>query len=225
MKAIARWCSLALLAAAAALCAGCQASTMAYFLFPEAQHEAEMKRLASEDKKEVRVLLLTYTTNPDPQPEFIQADRQLTEILAQKLREMCEVNNENVTIINPHKVEEFKSTHPNWRSEPNLTEIGRQFKADYVVYIEIGSLTMYEKFSHTLYHGQANLSVQLVNVRKPEETPLPRQFSCIYPDAKGPIPVDDMQPAEFRQQFLGYVALRLGRFFTATPIRESYYVE
>ena len=225
MKAIPRWCILAVLAAAPALCAGCQASTLAYFIFPEAKHEAEMKKLASEDKKEVRVLLLTYSTNQDAQPEFIQADRQLTEILAQKLREMCEVNNENVTIVNPHKVEEFKSSHPSWQQEPNLIEIGKQFKADYVIYIEIGSLTMYEKLSKTLYHGQANLSVQLVDVHKPEETPLPRQFSCIYPDAKGPIPIDDMQPGEFRQQFLGYVALRLGRFFTATPIRESYYVE
>jgi hypothetical protein len=224
MKAIPRWCSFAVLATAAALCAGCQASTLAYFLFPEAKHEAEMKKLA-DDKKEVRVLLLTYTTNQETQPEFIQADRQLTEILAQKLREMCEENNENVTIVNPHKVEEFKSSHPNWQQEPNLTEIGRQFKADYVIYIEIGSLTMYEKQSRILYHGQASLSVQLVDVHKPEETPLPRQFSCIYPDAKGPIPIDDMQPGEFRQQFLGYLALRLGRFFTATPIADSYYVE
>ncbi len=225
MKAIPRWCSLAILATAAALCAGCQASTLAYFLFPEAKHEAEMKQLASDDKKEVRVLLLTYTTNQETQPGFIQADRQLTEILAQKLREMCEENSENVTIVNPHKVEEFKTSHPNWQQEPNLTEIGRQFKADYVIYIEIGSLTMYEKQSRILYHGQASLSVQLVDVHKPDETPLPRQFSCVYPDAKGPIPIDDMQPGEFRQQFLGYVALRLGRFFTATPIADSYYVE
>ena len=47
MKAIPRRCSLAILLAAAAVSAGCQASTMAYFLFPEAKHEAEMKKLAS----------------------------------------------------------------------------------------------------------------------------------------------------------------------------------
>ena len=148
---------------------------MAYFLFPEAKHEAEMKQLASNDKKEVRVLLLTYATNKDTQPEFIQADRELAAILAQKLRQMYEVNGDNVTIINPHKVEEFKIMHPNWQQEPNLAEIGRQFKADYVVYVEIGSLTMYEKLSRTLYHGHASLSVQLVNVHKPDDSPLPRR--------------------------------------------------
>ena len=56
MTAIPRRGFLAILGAAAALSAGCQASTMAYFLFPEAKHEAEMKQLASEDKKEVRTL-------------------------------------------------------------------------------------------------------------------------------------------------------------------------
>ena len=34
-----------------------------------------------------------------------------------------------------------------------------------------------------------------------------------------------MQPGEFKQKFLGYVALRIGRFFADTPLQESYYVE
>ena len=225
MTAIARRCSLVLLFAAAAFSAGCQASTMAYFLFPEAKHEAEMKKLASDDKKEVRVVILTYTPELETRPEFIQADRQLAEMLAQTLRDSCEANNENVTIVNPHKVEEFKSDHPNWQQEPNVAEVGRQFKADYVVYIEISHLSMYEKGSPNLYHGQANLSVQLVDVHKPGEGPLPQQVSYVYPDAKGPIPVEDMQPMEFRQKFLTFITTRLGRFFTATPIRETYYVE
>jgi hypothetical protein len=214
---------LAILGAAAAVCTGCQASTMAYFLFPEAKHEAEMKKLASEDKKEVRVAILTFSTDLETRPELIQVDRQLTEMLARKLRELCEANSENVTIVNPHKVEEFKSSHPGWRQEPNLAEIGRQFKADYLIYIEIGSIAMYEKGSPNLYHGQANLSVQLVDVHKPEDAPLPKQVSFVYPDAKGPIPIDDMQPMEFREKFLTFLTTKLARNWTAIPIRDTYY--
>ena len=225
MTAIPRRGFFAMLFGAAALSAGCQASTMAYFLFPEAKHEPEMKKLAAADGKEVRVVILTYTPQLETRPEFIQADRQLAEMLALKLRDSCEANRENVTIVDPHKVEEFKSNHPNWQQEPNLADVGRQFKADYVVYIEISNLTMYEKGSLNLYHGQVNLSVQLVDVRKPSEAPLPQQVSYVYPDAKGPIPVEDMQPMEFRQKFLDFITTRLGRFFTATPIRETYYVE
>ena len=214
---------LAILGVAAAVCTGCQASTMAYFLFPEAKHEAEMKKLASEDKKEVRVAILTFSTDLETRPELIQVDRQLTDVLARKLREMCEANSENVTIVNPHKVEEFKSSHPSWRQEPNLAEIGRQFKADYLIYIEIGSIAMYEKGSPNLYHGQANLSVNLVDVHKPEDAPLPKQVSFVYPDAKGPIPIDDMQPAEFREKFINFLTTRLARNWTAIPIRDTYY--
>ena len=216
---------LAILGAAAALSAGCQASTMAYFLFPEAKHEAEMKKLASEDKKEVRVVILTYNTDRESDPELVSADRTLAEMLAAKLRQMCEANSENVTIVNPHKVEEFKNSHPNWQQEPNLAEVGRlpEFKADYVIYVEIDKLRMYEDKHKQLYHGQASLSVHLVDVHKPEEAPLPRQISFVYPDTRGPIPIDDMQPMEFRQKLLGYLSWRLGRNWTAIPIRESYY--
>ena len=199
---------------------------MAYFLFPEAKHEAEMKQLASDDNKEVRVAILTYSTDLETRPELIQADRQLSEMLAHKLVELCQANNENVTLVNPHKVEEFKISHPNWQQEPNLSAIGRQFKADYLIYIEISRLSMYENGSkQTLYHGQASLSVQVVDVSKPDESPLPKQVSFVYPDARGPIPVEDMQPMEFRQKFLGYLAWRLARNWTAVPIRETYYSE
>ncbi len=224
MTAIPRRYTLAILLGAAALSAGCQASTMAYFLFPEAKHEAEMKNLASDDKKEVRVVILTYTPELETRPEFIQADRSLCEMLAAKLRELCENNHESVTIVNPAKVEQFKTAHPNWRQEPNLADIGRQFKADYLIYIEISNLSLYEKgAAQQLYHGQAGMSVQVVDVHKPSESPLPKQVSFVYPDAKGPIPIDDMQPMEFREKFLDFVATRLARNWTAIPIRDTYY--
>ena len=186
MKAILRRCSLAILLGAAAVIAGCQASTMAYFLFPEAKHEAEMKKLASDDNKEVRVAILTYTTDLETQPELVQADRSLCEMLAAKLRELCENNHETVTIVNPTKVEQFKTAHPNWRQEPNLADIGRQFKADYLIYIEISNLSLYEKgAAQQLYHGHAGMSVQVVDVHKPTESPLPKQVSFVYPERGG----------------------------------------
>jgi hypothetical protein len=223
MTAFPRRSFLGLLGAAAAFCTGCQASTLAYFLFPEAKHEAEMKKLASDDNKEVRVAILTYSTELEMRPELIQADSQLSEMLAAKLVELCKANNENVTIVNPHKVEEFKTSHPNWQQDPNLADIGRQFKADYLIYIELSKLSMYEKDCKQLYHGQAAMSVQMVDIHNPEESPLPQQISFIYPDARGPIPTDDMQPMEFRQKFISYLAWRLARNWTAVPIRETYY--
>jgi hypothetical protein len=217
---------LALLAAAAPLCAGCDVATLAYFLMPEAKNPPEMKQIASEDKKEVRVLILTYSPMLETRPEFIQADRQLSQELARQLCEMCKDNGEYVAIVNPRQVEEFKSSHPNWKDTADIADVGRQFKADRVIYIEINSLSLYEAGSaNQLYRGQANLAVSLFDVHKPDESVGPRQFSCTYPDSRGPVPADDMQPLQFRQAFLGSVAKRLTRYFTSSPISARYDVE
>jgi hypothetical protein len=226
MKAIVRRSGLGFLLAAAALCTGCSASTLLYFLCPENKHQPEMKQLAADDKKEVRVAILTYSPLLEARPEFIQADRQLSQEFARTLRQLCEENGENVTIVNPRKVEEFKSNHPSWHELPDLGEVGKKFKADYLIYVEINSLSLYEAGSaNQLYRGHASLAVQLIDVNKPDESVGPRQFSCTYPDAKGPLPVEDAPAGEFRQAFLGHVAKKLAWCFTASPIREQYYVE
>jgi hypothetical protein len=211
----------ALLVAAAALCAGCDAGTMMYFLLPEAKNPPELKGVASADKKEVRVAILTYSPMLEARRELIQADCQLSQELAHQLRDLCEENGENVTIVNPRRVEEFKSANPNWKDATELGAVGRRFQADYVIYVEINALSLYEPNSaNQLYRGQANLAVTLVNVDKPDESAGPHQFSCTYPQARGPVPVDDSQPLEFRQKFLGFVAKRLTRLFTSSSMHE-----
>jgi hypothetical protein len=195
---------------------------------PESGQPPEIKRLASDDKKkEVRVVILTYSNDVETRPELIGSDRQLSELLYKQLHELCESNQEKVAIIPPRKVEEFKSSHPDWQKQ-ELATIGRYFRADYVIYLEINSLGLYEKGSaNQLYRGNADLVVTLVDVNKPDEAPEQKQFSCVYPsDAKGPVPVGlDTQPMLFRQAFLTFIAKRLSWFFSPYPKRESYYVE
>src|SRR3954453_1297801 len=131
---------------AAAACSGCDIASMSYFLMPEAKAPAELKRLASDDKKkEVKAVILTYL-GLETRPEFIQADRELSERLAKHLREQSEANQDHLTIVPPRRVEEFKNAHPEW-VKMDLTEIGRLFRADYVVYLEIDALGLYVKGS------------------------------------------------------------------------------
>ena len=183
-----------------------------------------MKKLASDDKKEVRVVILTYTPELETRPEFIQADRQLAEMLAQTLRDSCETNNENVTIVNPHKVEEFKSDHPNWQQEPNLAEIGRQFKADYVIYIEISHLSMYEKGSrqHSTTARPTCRSSWWTSTSRPRGRCRSR-FPTSTPTPRGRSRSRTCSRWSSARSSSTYIAMRLGRFFTATPIQETYY--
>jgi hypothetical protein len=104
----------------------------------------------------------------------------------------------------------------------NLEEIGQQFDADYVIYLELHSLTLYEPGSgNTLYHGRADVSVHLVNVHDPESESFKDDPSYEFPVSKGPQPADDMTPRKFRQDFLTYIAKRLSWNFTAHPIQDD----
>jgi hypothetical protein len=194
--------------------AGCNFPTAMYFLFPENKEPAEFHRLASDDdKKETKVVIWTYM-GLDPRPEFAQVDRQLTELLAQQIRQMSEENREKVTIIKPRLVEEYKNAHPNWKSlDPE--QVGRYFKADYVVGLEIDQLSLYEPNAHdTLYRGRTHILVSLVDVHNPDETLQPKEFTDLYPgDLRGGLDTFDMPVTMFREQFLKHIARRLSFYF------------
>jgi hypothetical protein len=220
-----RW-FLAGLLGASAVCAGCDLGTAAYFLMPEAKQPPELKRLASDDKnKEVRAVILTWS-GLETRPELVQADRELGERLARQLRELCETNQEKVTIVSPRKVEEFKSSHPTWR-DLDLQEIGRHFHADYLIYLEINSMRLYKPGSfNTMFRGETGITVSVVDVNKQDDPQERKEFSCTYPsEARGEVPVGDANVMEFRQKFLTYVAKRLSWYFSPYPKRESYFVE
>jgi hypothetical protein len=206
--------------------AGCNPFMLPAFLFgPEPREEARLKKLASDKKKEVKVVILPYM-GPETREEFIGADYLLSDLLARQLKKLFDFNEEKVKIVPPHKVEEFKNTHASWSKEVDLQEIGRHFKADFVIYLEINSLSLYEKGSaNQLYRGRAKLRVSVVDVNDPDDVPLGRDFAYVYPsDARGGMAVDiDTPPSVFREQFLNYVAKQIAWLFSAHPTSHTYY--
>ncbi len=210
----------------AATATGCSPS-MLYFLLPEATCEPEMFRLADKDgKKDVRVVILAYSNKLETRPELLGAERDLTQKFAAKLRECCQTNKERVVIVNPRKVEDFKSAHPGW-AEADLTEVGKHFKADYVIYLEINRLSLFNKADmNTQYKGHADISVSLVNVNEPDGPPEHKEFVCSYPSEAKAIPVDADNPvSQFREAFFGHIAKKLSWYFTEHLPREGYQVE
>jgi hypothetical protein len=207
------------------LAPGCSPSSF-YFFLPENKCDPELQRLSSGDKKEVKVVILTYSNKIETRPELIGAERDLTEAFAKKLKEGCATNSENVVIASPRKVEEFKSSHPSW-SEADLTEIGRHFKAQYVIYLEINRLSLFNKADmNSQYKGHVDIAVSLVNVDKPDVQPEHKEFVCSYPSEAKAIPVDaDTPVSQFREQFFGHIGKKLSWYFTEHLPREGYYVE
>lgn len=201
---------------------GCSPSSF-YFFLPENKTSPEMHQLAAKDKKkEVRVVILTYSNKLETRAELIGADRDISQQLATRLREGCAANDENVVIVNPRKVEEFKSAHPSW-TQADLSEIGRHFKADYVVYLEINKLSFFDKADmHQLYKGRIDISISLVDVNNPDGTPERKEFNCSYPSEAKAIQVDEMPTSRFREEFFAYVVKKISWYFTAHLPRDGY---
>ncbi len=209
------------------LTSGCDMASLAYFLLPESRMEAHIKHLPSDEKgKSPKVVILTWA-GLETRSEFIGADRQLSEMLGLQLKQLAEEAKENITIVPVRKVEEFKNATPSWKSM-DLAEIGRRFNADYVIYLELNSMSLYEPgMGNMLMRGRVTLNVQLCEVAKPDETPLSQPYSCVYPgEAPGAVPVENAaQKMQFRQAFLHKVARDLSLNFARYSRHERYRME
>jgi hypothetical protein len=201
---------------------GCNIATLAYFLLPESKFPPRCGQIASDDKKkEVKALVLVLGQDLETRPETMQVDRQLAELLVKRLRDKYQANEENVTLIQPRKIDDYKSKHPEWKTmDPR--QIGQDFKVDYIIVLEITQFELYEK-ARQMYQGQANISLTLVDVKKPDETPAIKEFTCVYPSV--PIDKDDHLPAEFRLRFLNNIAKKLTLQFAAHSSREEHEME
>ena len=110
-------------------------------------------------KFEPKVLILTHANAAGIPVEFIHADRQLAEMLGRNLLDYAKTSEEKLSILPQRRVEEFKNANPDWKQMPT-TSIGRKLGADYVVYLELNSLSLYEPGSnHALFRGRANLTL------------------------------------------------------------------
>jgi hypothetical protein len=206
-----------LMLVAALATTGCNMLALPFFLIPGMEPKIEAKcKLAAEDKeKEVKVIILA-SCGLETRPEFLRVDRDLSRMVAMNLQEAFKKNKEKVTLVPISQIEKYKDEHPNWHSlDPE--EIGKHFKADYVINLEIDSISLYEQgSSNTLFRGRTEISLAVVNIKQPKEGPIYKEeYTCEYPRAKGPIPAGDSNPAQFRQRFLGVVARELSWRFTA----------
>ena len=86
---------------------------------------------------------------------------------------------------------------------------------------------MFEKGSaNQLYRGNADISIKVADLNKPEDYPICKEFRDQFPsEMKGPIPVGDSSPQQFKQTFLAHIALKLSWYFTAHTIEKEKFVD
>jgi hypothetical protein len=205
--------------------AGCNVSALPYFLAgcPEPMDQAGDMALVPEKKKrdELKIMVLAYSAM-DPSTEFVTADRELQSSLSRQLLQLAKKNEQKVAIIPPGRVQEYKNAHPEWHTA-RIQDIGRQFNADYVIYLEIEAMSLYERGGfNQLYRGRAEIGITLVNLQKPDMDPVEKHFSCEYPKTRGPVPVDEMNKRQFYLSFMEHVTQRLSWYFVPHESQEDY---
>lgn len=224
------WRRFLLLLGLLALGGGCNPLMLPFFMTanPVPREKAEYLKLTSSERNtNNKVAILTYMSL-ETRPEFLHADQDLARSLAVQLTKLAEQNEEKITIINPLKIEEYKRKHPGWDSSHlDLVAVGKELKADYVVYLEIGELSMYQPGTlGTIYRGQANITVNLVNVNKPDDFTLgTKEIQYSYPSESqgGSMIVDsDTSPQLFKEKFLTALGRRLSWLFAERPTNDDY---
>lgn len=216
-----RWAALLVFLGAAT--AGCNPVTMSYFLLSGLDSGVPAEKPIANDKKEVKVLILTTGASEWRPMELMGADRELTGLVARCLTEQCKQNKERVTVVSGARWQRFKDEHPNWKSLSD-EEIGKYFEADYVLDLEINALSLYEPGSmNQFFRGHAEIGVSLLDMSKHgEEAPYHKPYQCEFPRTSGPVPVSDSNPQKFRDEFLNRVARDIAWLFTSHPVEDHF---
>jgi hypothetical protein len=228
MATLPRKLTLAALLLVGALTAGCQLMAIPYFFLPgmDPKEEASCPLVSKEKDKTVRVLILSQASL-ETRPEFLRVDRDLAQMLAQAMADGFKKNKEKVVLVKNSQIEMFKDEHPNWKAM-GAVEIGRQFKADYVIELTVNQISLYEPGSYnTFFRGRCDISLVTHDTLHSSEGPIWRkEYSTEYPKARGPIDAGtNGNVAQFRQQFLTVVARELSWNFTSHLTEDDYKME
>jgi hypothetical protein len=212
MKRNRNWHIAALVLGLAWLSIGCSPATLSFFFMPFTDTNIAPRCKLAAKNKEVTVCIVSNFASLETRGDIVPADGELATLVAAQLRKRTKENREKVTIVDPSR------TRNQALSGRTLAEIGAQFKADYVIALEIQNLTLYEKGTNMLYRGNIDMIVRVVDAKQNEgATIFNEPFRCEYPGMRGPIDAAEMNVMQFRARFLNKVAADVARLFTGYP--------
>ncbi|MCS7044861.1 MAG: hypothetical protein NZO58_00745 [Gemmataceae bacterium] len=220
-----RWRWVAFLLGTLGVSFGCTPATLSLLFLPFTDDRIPPKCHLAKNK-EVTLCITTSSTALETRPDLIPAEQELAELLAQQLRQAAVENKEKIKVVPPSRVRSFlQSGEASGRA---LSDVGKQFKADYVISLEIASMSLYERGSQQmLFRGNTEIKVSVIDVAKPagEGTIFTETYRREFP-LNHPLEVTDARDVPlFRQRFLGAVATDIARMFTPYPSNRRHLME
>jgi hypothetical protein len=207
---------------------GCTPGSMSMLLMPFTDNKTDPTeyKLFPTDK-EVTLVVMANFKESQFQEELRKADTELVDQVSQFLRKRCEENKHKLKLIPQAQVRSFQLKQ---LAEGDLdpVEIGRKFKADYVLQLEIESFSIYEPKSYPkMFRGRADIAITLYKVKTKESddghiVSGPKNYIPEYPSSKGPVPAEGANPNHFRRLFLEKAGREITRMFIAYPPEEKH---
>jgi hypothetical protein len=189
---------------------------LAYPFSPNLDDPVFSMKVAGKESKVV--LVFAHEDNASPSDAFRDADLMLARQLASLLTQQYKENKDKVKIVNVSQVYQYLRDQKDWVTQPKQ-DIGKHFDADFLVYLELGPMTMYEQGSgRTLYRGSVEIHISVFDVHEAEGECFKgdKFFSCVYPTTH-PEDGTGMTPGAFRAKFLDRIAKDLVPYFAGLP--------
>jgi hypothetical protein len=216
-----RWGWVVILLGGLWMSVGCNPSLITYFLLPFGDDGVPPKfKLASPDK-EVSVALVATFAGADSRLDPVPVDGELCDRLAVQLSKRFKENKEKVKLIPNSQVRSYQNKIEG-KSTWSPVEVGEKVKADYVIAMKIGKISLNEFKSPNLYRGKIDIAIKVYDVHKPEgeKEVFVEYYGTQYPKDH-PIDVGDTPTAQFRMLFLTKVARDITKLFTSYPYDEK----
>jgi len=216
-----RWL-LVVFAGMAWLSLGCNPQTLSLMLLPFSDNnkEPEYKLFAAD--KEISLVILANFTDRQFQPEYIPADVELAEQLGAAMRKRCQANKHALKIVPQADVRALQQKYLS-EGGGDALDIGKKFKADYVLDLSIEAFSLYQKDAFPkMYKGTSRINIKLYNVKAKDDDPLVfrKSINLDYSGSRIPLEVGNSNPADFRQMFARRMGRDLSRMFIAFPADE-----
>ena len=188
--------------------AGCaQFVILSYLLHgpPSIEPDFDAETGESMTDPDVTVAVVCYAPT-ELQWNFPQIDDQVAKAVAYRLGQ------NHVKVVHPDYIRAWIDEHPDWEK---AEEIGRAFKATYVIEIELADFGLYEGTSTTLYRGRTEAYLHVVKLDEEYdmgERIFTKELDFAFPTAV-PRSTYDQPLQAFQKEYLSRLSERIGWMF------------
>jgi hypothetical protein len=171
------------------------------------------------DKESKVVFIVAHEDEVSIDFNMREADQVICRDVVKLLTQRYKENKDKVKIVPVTTVYAYLREHRNWIAQ-SKQELGKHFDADYLVYIELGPMTLKQPGSSgTLYRGHVDYRIQVIDVHPTDGEAV--KFERVGTSTTPEQATTEITPLNYRTLFLDRVSKDLAKRFAAHPPQDK----